>query len=128
MIDQFETLSSSRSDHIYYTLFPQVNSAAVPFTRHRKLCNYAERKPISWAKPAHFVFSSSTLTVEDHILSTVGDAVITLPSWVFPPLRMECLLGQAFHFFWNTPQCFLCCFFPVIPDRDPLGITGCLKN
>ncbi len=36
---------------------------------------YAEPKPFSWAKPAHVGFSSSNVTVQDHILITVGDAL-----------------------------------------------------
>jgi hypothetical protein len=34
-----------------------------------------EWKPICWAKPAHFDFSSSNFTVQDQILSTAGDAL-----------------------------------------------------
>jgi hypothetical protein len=40
-----------------------------------KLCNYADPKPFSWAKPAYFKFSSYNFTLQDHILSTAGDAL-----------------------------------------------------
>jgi hypothetical protein len=36
--------------------------------------NYAEPKPFSRVKPAYVRISSSIFTVEDHILSTAGDA------------------------------------------------------
>jgi hypothetical protein len=74
-----------------------------------------------------FVFSSSTLSVEDHILSTVGDAVITLPSGVF---FLHCVWNACsgrHSIFLKHSTMFFVCYFPVIPDRDPLGITGCLK-
>jgi hypothetical protein len=51
-----------------------VLTVAVPFTSHRKLWDYAEPKPFSSAKPVYFNFSSSNFTVQDHILSTGGDA------------------------------------------------------
>jgi hypothetical protein len=54
-----------------------VHSIAVPFTSHRKLCNNAEPKPFSSAKPAYFDFSSSNFAVWNHILSTAGDALTT---------------------------------------------------
>jgi hypothetical protein len=41
------------------------------------LGNYAEPKPISWAKPTNRRFSSSK-NVEDHIPSTTGDALTGL--------------------------------------------------
>jgi hypothetical protein len=48
---------------------------AVPFTRHRKLHNYHEPKPISWSKPAYFrhffyLFSSYNFTLQDHMMCT----------------------------------------------------------
>jgi hypothetical protein len=46
----------------------------VPFTSHRNLWNYAEPKPFYSAKPVCFAFSSFNFTVQDHILSTTGDA------------------------------------------------------
>ncbi len=48
---------------------------------HCKLCNYAEPKPFSWAKPAFFFhFSSSNLSVHGHILLiTAGDALSINP-------------------------------------------------
>jgi hypothetical protein len=65
--------------------FLQVHSAAESFTSHGNLPSYAEPKPISWVKPAYVGFSSSILTVQDHILSTVGDA---LSSTVCPDLKI----------------------------------------
>jgi hypothetical protein len=55
--------------------FLQVHSAAAPRTSHGNLQNYAEPKPISWVKPVQVRFSSSIFTVQDHILSTAGDAL-----------------------------------------------------
>jgi hypothetical protein len=47
-----------------------------PFSPGSKLGNYAQPKPFSWAKPA-FWFNC---TVQDHILSTAGDA-LRVRSW-----------------------------------------------
>ncbi len=60
--------------------FLHVHTAAVPFTSHGNVRNYAEPKPFSWARSACVGFSSSNFTVYDHILSTGGDAVRT---WEF---------------------------------------------
>jgi hypothetical protein len=57
--------------------FLQVHSAAAPFTSHGNTHNYAEPKPFSWAKRAYFGFSSSNFIVQDHIESTIGDALTT---------------------------------------------------
>jgi hypothetical protein len=68
MIDQRETLRSSQV--IFITLFfaGLYSTLLLPaFSRHGKLCNYAEPKPFSWAKLACFDFSSSNCTVHDHI-------------------------------------------------------------
>jgi len=52
-----------------------VHSAAARRTSHGTLRNYAEPKPFSCVKPVHVVgFSSSIFTVQDHVLSTPGDA------------------------------------------------------
>jgi hypothetical protein len=58
-----------QSDHIYCTLLCGCKAwlRLSPATFHRKLWNYAEPKPFSWAKPAHFDFSSSNCTLQDHI-------------------------------------------------------------
>jgi len=56
--------------------FLQVRNPAGPFRSHCKLCYVAEPKPIWWAKPAYFDFSSSNFTVRNHVLSTTGDALI----------------------------------------------------
>jgi hypothetical protein len=53
----------------------RVYTIAAPFTSHHKLSNYADPKPFSSVKPACFDFSS----VQDHILSTTGDALRTGP-------------------------------------------------
>jgi hypothetical protein len=55
--------------------FLQMHSAAAPRTSHGNLHNYTEPKPFSWVKPVLVRFSSSILTVQDHILSTAGDAL-----------------------------------------------------
>jgi hypothetical protein len=55
--------------------FLQVHSAASPSTSHGNMRNYAGPKPFSWAKPAYVRFSSSNFTVQDHIGSTIGDAL-----------------------------------------------------
>jgi len=57
-----------------------VQSAAVPFTSHGNVRNYAEPKQFSWARSACVGFSSSNFTVQDHIPSTGGDALRT---WEF---------------------------------------------
>jgi len=54
--------------------FLQVHSIAKPFTSHSNLRNYAKPKPFSWVKLAYVGFSSSIFIVQDHILSTIGDA------------------------------------------------------
>jgi hypothetical protein len=58
--------------------FLQVHNAAEPFTSHGNWINYAEPKPFSWVKPEYVEFSSSTFTVQDHILTTAGDALTPL--------------------------------------------------
>jgi hypothetical protein len=50
---------------------------AALFTSHSNLCNYAETKPFSRVKPAYVGFFSSNCTVQDHIPSTIGDALST---------------------------------------------------
>jgi len=59
--------------------FLQVHSATEPFTSHGNVRNYAEPKLFSLVKPAYCRFSSSIFTVQDHILSTAGDA---LTCWI----------------------------------------------
>jgi len=63
-------------DHIYYTVF-LYSAAAVPRTSHDHLRNYDEAKPFSGFKPVQVGFSSSICTVQDHILSTAGNALRT---------------------------------------------------
>jgi hypothetical protein len=43
--------------------FLHMHSSGEPCTSHWKLYTYAEAKPFSWAKPAHFEFFSSNFTV-----------------------------------------------------------------
>ncbi len=62
---QSEHWASVRS-YLLHSSFLQVHSAAVSFTSHPEPCNYADPKPFSWAKPAHFGFSSSNFTLQDH--------------------------------------------------------------
>jgi len=64
------------------------------FFIHGNTRNYSEPKTFSWAKPAHFGFSSSNFTVQDHIPSTPGDALSTLLSiylnyFIVP--KMKCM-------------------------------------
>jgi hypothetical protein len=47
----------------------------VPFARHGKMCLMMSQKNALETKPACFEFSSSNFTVQDHILSTAGDAL-----------------------------------------------------
>ncbi len=58
----------------------QVHGLASPSTSHCRLSSLAEWKPICWAKPAHFDFSSSNFTVQDQImrfsLATSGPACL----------------------------------------------------
>jgi len=89
MMTQSETLSSSsqiifiilccadaqqrklnRVIMLYYTLLCRCTATQA------EPCYYAEPKPFSWGKPACFDFSSSNVTVQDHILSTAGDFLI----------------------------------------------------
>jgi len=54
------------------------SSVAGPFTSHSKRCNHAlsEAKTIFLSQnPYIFHFSSSNFNVQDHILSTAGDAL-----------------------------------------------------
>jgi hypothetical protein len=73
MMGQSKTRTSTQI--IFITLFLQVHSAAEPRTRHGNVRNYAEPKPFSRVKPVKVGFSSSIFTVQDHILSTAGDAL-----------------------------------------------------
>ncbi len=73
--------------------FMQVHAFAVPFTSYRKLWNYSEPKPFSSAKPACFYFSSSNFAVQDHILSTAGDALIMLLLYI--PTFFNAFIGSA---------------------------------
>jgi hypothetical protein len=56
--------------------FLQVYNAAALFTSHGNVRNYAKPKLFSWPKPACVWCSSSNFTVQDHIRSTVADALI----------------------------------------------------
>jgi len=53
-----------------------VHNCVAPFTSQGKLHEFGAKKPISWAKPAHFNFLTTSFTVWSHILSTSGDASI----------------------------------------------------
>ncbi len=54
--------TEQQSDHIYCTLVLEVHTVLLLLLR-ATACNYAEPKPISWAKPAHFHFSSSNFNL-----------------------------------------------------------------
>ncbi len=78
MMSQSKTLSGS-PHHIYYTLcFCRCTPlACLLFTSLHELCSYAEPKPISWAKPAHFDFSFHPILMSrSHVLSTAGNALL----------------------------------------------------
>jgi hypothetical protein len=78
-----------------------VISAPAPFTRHSNVHNYAEPKPFSLAKLVFVGFSSSNFTVQDHIPSTAGDALILLlQSAPLPLLGVE--LPITDHFFRSS--------------------------
>ncbi len=106
--------SALRRTHSYGNLsynlfhsFMRVHSAPAPFTSHGNVCNYPEPKPTENHFPEYFGFSSSNCTVQDHIPTTAGDALMTIyfstyfiqpphPSWLdcnqnlgwdFKPLR-----------------------------------------
>jgi hypothetical protein len=76
--------------------FLHVNTLAAPCTSHLKLCNNAEPKPYSWTKPAHFDFSASNFTVQDHILSIAGDGLRTSKFNETLVATYEKFLGQDF--------------------------------
>jgi hypothetical protein len=56
-------------------LLPATATSASMLGNLRK---YAEPKQISWAKPAYGGSSSSNFTVQDHIASTTGDALMKM--------------------------------------------------
>ncbi len=76
MMGQSETHWLIVRSYLLHSLL-QMDSVAVPFTRHPKMClSLAEPKECcSWPKPACFDFSSSNFTLQNHILSTAGDAL-----------------------------------------------------
>jgi hypothetical protein len=77
--------------HSFLHSFLQVQSVDGPFTR--------EPKPFSWAKPAAFDIFSSNYTVQDHILSTAGDAGREHLYFTKDPITM---INQSItiNFFW----------------------------
>jgi len=83
-----------------------VHSTTEPFTSHGKLRNYAEPKPFCRVEPTYVGFSSSIFTVQDHILSTAGDALtnpIATTTYVYP--------------FWCTKTNY-CIYFPKQPPKS----------
>jgi hypothetical protein len=66
-------------DYIYYTLFCRWTAPAAPRSTHGNVRSHAEPKPFSWVKPVHGGFSPSNFSVQDHILSTAGDALTLDP-------------------------------------------------
>jgi len=58
--------------------FVEVHNFVVPFTSHGKLYEFGAKKPISWAKPAHFDFFALNFTVWSHMLSTTWRCSKTL--------------------------------------------------
>ncbi len=77
MMGQSETLSQ-QLDHIYYTLFCRC-TALLGLLPAKATCTIKQKtKPFSGAKPAkpaNVGFSSSNFTVQDHVPSTIGDAL-----------------------------------------------------
>jgi hypothetical protein len=52
-----------------------VHTIAAPFSSHCNLCNYADPKPFSLAKPAYFSLFFIQFMVLDHILNIPGVAL-----------------------------------------------------
>ncbi len=79
-VDLITTKQNKLPSFIIHRLhsFLHVNKLTAPFSSHHKLCNYAEPKPLSCAKPACFEFSSSNFNVQNHTLSTAGDALTSV--------------------------------------------------
>jgi len=79
----------------------------LPFS-HFKLCNYTEPIPLAWAKPLYFDFPSSNCTVQVHILSTNGDALIAKFSkkhflyWENVLKHAHRELGEIFQCTWRA--------------------------
>jgi hypothetical protein len=68
--------TDQQSYHLYYTFFSRWNALLRLLPATPTLCNYSETKPFSWTKPAILdFFSSSNFNVQDHILSTTGNAL-----------------------------------------------------
>ncbi len=90
--------------------FLQVLSIAASFTSHRNLCNCAEPKLYSWAKPPYFDFSSSNFSVQhtEHLWRcTIAIVLGWLPRFYSPSLEMHychsislvaTVLQPSFHF------------------------------
>jgi hypothetical protein len=116
MIRHSETpRSRSVGSYLYYS-FVQVHSIAMPRTSHLKLCNHAEPKWFPWAKPPWFDSSSSNFTVQDHILSTAGDA---LTSYTQYTIIFAILNNIIFH---NKSQVFFFLYIVVISDLPSMII------
>jgi hypothetical protein len=64
-----------QSGPIYYTLSFEVHNCVAPFTSHGTVHECGAKKPISWAKPAHFHIFTINFSVWSRILSTSGDAL-----------------------------------------------------
>jgi hypothetical protein len=75
MMNQSETLNDSQI--IFIALFSAGAQRCGTIYQPINLYNYGEPKRSPGAKPAYFDFSSSNLTLEDHILSAAGDALIS---------------------------------------------------
>ncbi len=52
-----------------------MHNAASPFTSHGNMRSFEGPKQFSGAKPAYVRVSSSNVAVQDHIGSTIGDAL-----------------------------------------------------
>jgi hypothetical protein len=74
MMGRSETVTSSQI--IFITLFSAGAHCCCTFHRATANCRImVSQNPFPWAKPRYFDFSSLDFSVQDHILSTSGDAL-----------------------------------------------------
>jgi hypothetical protein len=60
-------------NHIYYILAYMCTKLLFFFNNHKKVRNFVEPQPFSWTKPTCVGCFSSNFTMQDHILSILGD-------------------------------------------------------
>ncbi len=71
--------------YLLHSFLWQVHSAAAPRTMYVKLCKNTTLSQTGY----RFGFSSSIFTLQDHILSTIGDALRVVSTRVSPPNPTE---------------------------------------